>query len=139
MTTPLHWKHRPSDDPRESEPPDWVIAHRLVRGKAPGRNPTEAEIRLAVWFLLDQGRTVQEITEDTALSENAVTRIYDLRRLATKKDRPRGPKGARNPQDARALAPHWYHVMLLAGAYARARRVALNAGPVSELVGAGTG
>lgn len=133
----MHWTQRPPADPRESEPPDWVIAHRLVCGAEAGRKPTEAEIRLAVWFLLDQGRNVAEIVEDTVLSEKAVTRVYDLRRLAMKKNRPRGPGGARNPQDARALAPHWRDVMLLGGAYARSRRVALRARRARELVGAG--
>lgn len=138
MTQALHWRLRSKrEDEHEEGWPDWVIAYRLVRGEEPGRTPTEAEIRLTVWFLLDQGRNVAEVIDITGLPEKAVVRTYDLRRLATKPDRPRGPGGARNPQAARALVPYWYDVWLLGGAYARDRKVALSAAPVGELVGAG--
>lgn len=103
-----------------AEQADWVVALRILTRQDPGREPNEAEVRLAVWFLLDQGCYESEIMERTGLTRSDVTRVDDLRRLSLKPDQPRN-KGGRVPVDARALRPKWRHVMLLGGAYAARR------------------
>lgn len=95
------------------EPADWVISWRLINREPPGRTPTDKEIRLAVWFLLDRDWPCTAISERTGLPRNAVTRVYDLRRLAAQPDRPTGRNGGRTPADARAMRPHWRHLLCL--------------------------
>jgi hypothetical protein len=85
--------------------PDWVVIARIMWGEDPQCDPTEAEVRLAVWLLLDQGYTPRQVETHANLEEAHVAGVATLRKFAAQPDRPRGRNGGRNPADARAMGP----------------------------------
>jgi hypothetical protein len=95
---------RKIDSDREAHP-DWVVVARLMWGQQPLCEPAESEIRAAVWILLDRGRNIAQINRETVLSEEAIDRTVQMRRLARKPDTVPRPEGGLTPQLARALAP----------------------------------
>jgi hypothetical protein len=92
------------DEDREKNP-DWVICARIMWGQDPLCEPSEAEIRAAVWILLDRGRNIVQIKRDTVLTDQQVDRTVELRRLARQPDTGPRPCGGMTPKLARKLAP----------------------------------
>lgn len=130
---------REVDTDREANP-DWVVCARLMWGQHPGCTPAESEIRAAVWILLDRGRKAAQIKRDTALTDQQVDRVVELRRLARKPDTASRPCCGITPQLARKLAPalalRW--ILHGAGAVGASTRAAYLEEPVAvtELAGA---
>jgi hypothetical protein len=100
-------------NPREGQPADWVVAWRIIQGIPLGCQPTRAEIRLAVWYLLDRGLKVPPIIVRTGLTEREVDTVAELRRRS-RWSTTQGPKVRRQrARQARAARPHWQHLTML--------------------------
>lgn len=80
--------------------PDWVVAGELMAGRIPPTPPTAADIRLAVWLLLDAGESRHTIAGGTALTRAQVRAVEHLR--------------SKYPADP-ALAPTEFERMILCG------------------------
>lgn len=88
------------------EPPDWAVCARLLWGRDPRPEPTEAEARVVVWLLLDQGHTMTDIARHTGVERLHVERVAAKWRLANSPDRePYTSNAARRQRIARQWAP----------------------------------
>lgn len=98
---------------REGYPPDWVVSWRLVYQEPLNCEPTRAEVRLAVWYLLDRGYGIRAIMARTGLSKDVVTGVQDLRKQACWPVKGATPDRVRRARRARAARPHWRHLWML--------------------------
>jgi hypothetical protein len=100
---------------REDDSPsvDWVVSYRLIWGIPLNCVPTRAEIRLAVWYLLDRGLGVRAIVARTGLGKDVVTGVQDLRKQTRWSTTAGSPERRRRAVRARAARPHWRHLRLL--------------------------
>lgn len=81
--------------------PDWAMAWQLMHWITPTRPPTEREVCLAAWLLLDQGVERRDIATRLRLTKYQVAMLADLRTAAA-----RGTRKA--AVAARLLAPSRY-------------------------------
>lgn len=103
----------PTTNPREGASADWVVAWRIVYQEPLKCEPTRAEVRLAVWYLLDRGHGIRAIMARTGLSRDVVTGVQDLRKQARWSVKGATPDQARRARRARAARPHWRHLWML--------------------------
>lgn len=103
----------PATNPREGASADWVVAWRIVYQAPLNCEPTRAEVRLAVWYLLDRGYGIRAIMARTGLSKDVVTGVQDLRKQARWSVKGATPDQARRARRARAARPHWQHLWML--------------------------
>jgi hypothetical protein len=100
-------------NPREGTAADWVVAWRIIYQQPLNCVPTRAEIRLAIWYLLDRGLSVRAIVARTSLSKDVVTGVQDLRKQTRWSVKTGSPERRRRAVRARAARPHWRHLRLL--------------------------
>lgn len=98
---------------REGYPADWVVAFRIISGIPLGCEPNQAEIRLAIWYLIDRGYGVRDIATRTGLGKDVVTGVQDLRKQTRWSTTAGSPERRRRAVRARAARPHWRHLRLL--------------------------
>lgn len=88
---------------------DWVVVWRLMRSQDPGRTPTPAEKRLAMWLLLDLGC---DQTQTRALTGMTKSQVYEVNHLRTIIRRPRDYT-KQEVRAAYAKAPsEWERIMI---------------------------
>jgi hypothetical protein len=94
--------------------PDWVVVARIIWGQPVGCEPTESEMRAAVWLMYDQGYGQGEIIAHTGASKKFVERVAHYRRMVARPSRRRsGQRPAKT--NYRALAPSRQLRHILAG------------------------